>query len=164
MATHFDAQRFVNDFVQSMNAKDPTRLLEHYAEDAELWDPTMPQPVRGKESIRENFEKWSSGFSDIEFNVKDLIQSGDKVAIYFEGKARHTGELELGPGERAPATNKVLKMNLGEFLTVSPQGKITKDHTLFDAMTMMVQLGLAPGPQQAGATKTRQAGTQTRGR
>jgi steroid delta-isomerase-like uncharacterized protein len=150
MTTTFDARKFVDDFVASNNSKNPEKLLAHYADDAELSDPTMPRPMRGKDAIRANFEKWSTAFSEITFTVRDLVQSGDKVALYAEAKGRNTGELELGPGERIPPTNKMVTMPIAEFLTISPQGKITKDHTVFDSLGMMVQLGLAPGPQAAG--------------
>lgn len=150
MTTPFDARKFVDDFTSSMNAKDPQKLLAHYADNAELWDSTTPKPVRGKEAISKNFEKWSTAFSEIHLTVRDVVQSGDKVALYAEAKGRNTGELELGPGERVPATNKTVTMPIAEFLTISPQGKITKDHTIFDAMGMMVQLGLAPGQQAEG--------------
>lgn len=148
---NFDANRFTADFVSSMNAKDPRALLSHYADNVEIIDPTTPQPLRGKEGVRKNFEQWSKGFSDMEIKLRDVVQSGNKVALRYEGKGRNTGELELSPGEPLPATNKPIRLELAEFLTLDNAGKIVKDETIFDQVSMMVQLGLMPNPQQAGS-------------
>lgn len=129
---------------------DAVRAGSKEPENAELWDPTMSQPLRGKKAVRQNFTKWSSAFNDIRFTVKNIVESGENVAIYAEATARNTGEMELAPGEAIPATNKTVTMAIAEFLTISPQGKLTKDHTVFDSMTLMVQLGLAPSPQAVG--------------
>ena len=159
MTTLFDAQKFVGDFARSMNAKEPETLLRYYADNAELWDPSYPAPIRGKAAIRESIEKWSAAFSELKMNVKDIIQSGNKVAITMEVTARNTGEMEAGPGETFPVTNKTATLQVAEILTIE-NGKITRDYTYFDVMGMLVQLGLAPGaelasgtPQHAGSPK-----------
>lgn len=149
MSSTFDARGFVRDFVGSMNAKDPETLLRHYAENAELKDPTLQQAVRGKAAIRKNFEQWSTAFSELDFTVKDVIEAGNKVAIHFDAKGRHTGELEVAPGEHVPATNKLVRMEVAEFLTIGSDGRISKDETLFDVAGMLAQLGLMPSPHAA---------------
>lgn len=147
MSSTFDARGFVKDFEQSLNAKDAGRLLRHYAENAEVQDPSTPRPVRGKKAIEENFLHWSTAFSDLHFTVKDVYrsESGSKVAILLEGNARNTGPLQVAPGESAPATNRTVRLEIAEFLTIAGDGKVTKDETIFDMGSMMTQLGLMPG-------------------
>lgn len=142
----FDANAFVKDFVKAMNQKNADTLLEYYADDAEVRDPSTPKPVHGKQAIRANLQSWSRSFGDLDFRVKDVVRSGNKVALLIDARARHTGPIPLGPSETARATNKVVNLEVGEFLTLRQDGKITSDHTVFDMASMMQQLGIVPTP------------------
>lgn len=164
MTTTFDARAFVKDFVNAIDRKDPESVLHYYADNVELTDPTTPQPLRGKDGIRKNLEQWGSAMSETSVEIKEALTSGNKAVVLFEARGRHTGELELGPGERIPATNKPVRLEMANFLTLDNQGKVTKDHTIFDAASLMMQLGLMPDMQRAGATPERGASTSTRGR
>ena len=140
MSATFDAKGFVNDFVISMNTKDPSRLIAHYTDNAVITDPSTPEPVRGKEAIRRNFEQWSTAFSQMKFEVKDIVESGNKVALHLDATGRHPGPIELGPGSRLAPTNKVVHMEVAEFLTITPEGKVSRDETIFDIAGMLAQL------------------------
>lgn len=141
----FDVKTFMSDFTRAANTRSPDVVLRHYADDAEISDPSTPTPLRGKAGVRENIAHWSSAFSEFEFRVKDVIQSGNKVALLLDAKARHTGALEIAPGETVGPTNRTVRMEVSEFLTISDEGKITKDLTIFDQTTMLTQLGLMEG-------------------
>lgn len=140
MPETFDARRFIADFQQAMNAKNPERLFRHYSDKAELIDPTTPQPVRGRDAMRRNFEQWSSAFGEMDFKIREIVQSAGHVACLYEVRAKHTGSLDLGGGERLEATNKVAKLDVAEFLTIDASGKIARDETIFDLAGMMAQL------------------------
>lgn len=164
MTTTFDARAFVKDYVNSINTKDPNSVLHYYADNVELTDPTTPQPVRGKEGVRKNVEQWSSAMSEMKVDIKETITSGNKTVVLFEAHGRHTGELEIAPGEKIPATNKSVRLEVANFLTFDNSGKITKDHSIFDVASMMMQLGLLPDTQRASSTSERGATTPARGR
>lgn len=164
MTPTFDARTFVKDFVNAINRKDPESVLHYYADNCELTDPTTQQPLRGKEGIRKNLQQWSTAMSELEVEVKESISTGNKAVVLFEARGRHTGELEMGPGERIPATNKPVRIEIANFVTLDNSGKITKDHSIFDVASMMMQLGLLPDTQRAGSTPGRGATTPARGR
>lgn len=145
MSKPFDARQFMNDFVRAANTRSPDTLLKHYAENAEISDPSTSTPLRGKAGIRENLEHWSSAFSEFDFKVKDVVQSGNKVALLYDAKVRHTGALEIAPGETVAATARLVRLEVSEFLTISEDGKISKDVTIFDQASMLSQLGLMEG-------------------
>lgn len=149
MVSHFNARAFVKDFETAINSKEPEKLLAYYAEDAEAQDPSLAQPVRGKAALRKNFDVWSRALSEMRCEIQDIVQSGESVAILFNAQARQTGEMELAPGETIPATNKVAKLDVAEFLTIDSNGRITRDRTIFDVASMMMQLGLLPSPQSS---------------
>lgn len=157
MNTTFDARSFVKDLVNALNKKDPESILRHYADDCELTDPTTQQPLRGKEGVRKNVTQWANAMSELEIDVKESVTAGNKAVLLFEGRGRHTGELEMGPGEKIPATNKPLRLEVANFLTLDSSGKITKDHSIFDVASMMMQLGLLPDTQRASSASQRGA-------
>lgn len=141
----FDAKAFVNDFVRAANSRSADPLLRYYSDDAEISDPSTPTPLRGKAGVRESIEHWSSAFSEFDMKVKEIVQSGNKVALLVDARARHTGALEVAPGERVRPTQRMVRMEVSEFLTISDDGKITKDLTIFDQASMLSQLGLMEG-------------------
>lgn len=145
MSNPFDAKAFMSDFVRAANTRSADPLLKHYSDNAEISDPSTPKPLRGKAGIRENIEHWSSAFSEFDFKLKDMIQSGDKVALLYDAKARHTGALEIAPGETVAPTSRTIRLAVSEFLTISADGKISKDVTIFDQASMLSQLGLMEG-------------------
>ena len=140
MTTVFDARLFIKDFVGSMNTKDPTTLLRHYSDNVVLHDPSLPEPVRGKDAITKSFEQWSASFGELDFNIKEQVTAGSKVALLIDAKARHTGPLDVGPGERIAPTGRTVRMEVAEFLTIGADGKISRDETIFDVAGMLAQL------------------------
>lgn len=149
MAASFDARKFVNDIANAIGNNEIDKILAYYAENAELQDPSTQTPLRGKQAIRENYLQWSKAFSEMRVDLRDVVTSGNDVALRFEVSGRHTGDLTLGPGETIPATNKNVRMEVADFLKIDGSGKIVSDHTLFDVAAMLIQLGLMPSP---GAT------------
>lgn len=145
MSKAFDAREFMRDFVRAANTRSPEPLLKHYEENVEISDPSTPGPLRGKAGIRENLDHWSSAFSEFDFKVKDVVQAGNKVALLYDAKVRHTGALEIGAGETIAPTDRRVQLEVSEFLTISEGGKITKDVTIFDQASMLSQLGLMEG-------------------
>lgn len=162
MTNDFDARNFVKDLNDAMNAKNPDKLLPYYATDAELRDPSTVQPLRGHDGVRKNLQQWSGAFSEVKMNVREIYGSGDKIAILLDVSGRHTGELELAPGEVVPATNKTARTEMAEFLTIQ-NGKIVKDVGIFDMASLMQQLGLMPDPQAASGAGKAAAGARRGG-
>lgn len=162
--TSFDAKRFTSDFVAAMNARDPQSILKYYADSVEVSDPTTPAPLRGKDGVRKNFEMWASGFTDLSVDLREVVQSGNKVALRYQGRARNTGEFLISPDERLPPTNRSIKLEMAEFLTLDDAGKITRDESIYDQVSLMVQLGLMPDPAKprAASEPRRAAGSTSR--
>lgn len=145
MSKAFDANGFVRDFVRAANTRSPEPLLEHYEADAEISDPSTARPLRGRAGVRENLDHWSSAFSEFDLKLKDVVRSGNKVALLYDAKVRHTGALEIAPGKTIAATDRRVQLEVSEFLTLSENGRIAKDITIFDQASMLAQLGLMEG-------------------
>lgn len=152
-STRFDATQFVSDFQQAWNAKDPQAFVsKYYAGNVEFTDPSG-QPKRGADALRSTLEAWFSAFSEMSIKATQTIQSGEEVAILQRCKGRHTGELQIMPGERIPATNKTAEVDVAEFVRLDAQGKIVRDVAIMDSAQLLMQLGVLPGAAQDAASR-----------
>lgn len=148
-----DAKRFVSDYATALNAHDPQGIMKYYADSVEITDSSSPVPLRGKEGIRKNFQQWSDGFSEMSIDLHDVVQSGNKVVLRYTGKGRNTGEFSVSPGETLSPTNKSIRLEFAEFLTLDDSGKIVRDDSIYDTASLLVQLGLMPGPEKPRDTR-----------
>ena len=70
------ARRVADDIVNPGNVD---AVVEIYAPDYVLHDPSMPEDVHGVEGIREFYETVFNAFPDTELSIEELIAEGDKV-------------------------------------------------------------------------------------
>jgi steroid delta-isomerase-like uncharacterized protein len=144
--TSFDPARYVKDFESAWNRKDPDAFLQHYAENVEFQDPAAPKLQRGKEAARTSLRGWFEAFSEMQIRLTQNVVNDRNVALLYECNGRHTGELEIGPGERIPPTNKSARVQVAEFTTLGPDGKVVKTIALMDSAKLLQQLGVMPTP------------------
>ena len=88
-------------------------------------------------------EPRTTGFSDARVTVDDQIAEGDKVATRWTGRGTHDGEI-VGV---APTGKEVTVSGL----TISrvKNGLVVEEQTEWDALGMLVQLGVVPAPTAA---------------
>jgi len=139
------AEDTVRKAIDIFNSHDANAFAALYAEDAVVYDPQYPQPLKGKEAIRKDIEDFFKAFPDVRCQLSNVIASGDTVA--FEGSVTgiHTGPLAAPTGESIPATNKRMDMRAAMFLRVNAQDLVTEERRYFDMAGLMQQLGLMPG-------------------
>jgi len=107
------------------------------------YDPAEPEPIRGPAGAKANFEKYLAGFSNGRVTVDDQVAEGDKVVTRWTGRGTHDGEI----AGIAPTGKDVTVSGL----TISrfENGMLVEDHTVWDALGMLVQLGAVPAPTSA---------------
>lgn len=150
--SRFDAKQFVTDFERAWNEKDAqTMITKYYDSNVEFTDPSG-KPQRGADALRKSTEGWFGAFSEMKITVKQIVQNGNDVAILQHCRGRNTGELEVSPGERIPATNKTAEVEVAEFIRLNDQGKIVRDVAILDTAQLLMQLGVLPGPDQKATT------------
>ncbi len=105
-------------------------------------DPSVP-PMRGYDGARQLVNMMRNGFSGFKIRIDDLLAEGDWVAARFHSIGTNTG-----PFLTMPATGKPVDIQaLGLFHVVN--GRITENKVIFDALSMMQQLGVMRAPQTA---------------
>jgi steroid delta-isomerase-like uncharacterized protein len=96
--------------------------------------------LTGPASLKEAASHFRDAFSDFHDTMEKIIAEGDRVA--YQGTISGTQDGELFG---FPATGKPMKVRGVNFFRLA-DGKIVERWGQFDVLTMMVQLGLAPGP------------------
>lgn len=97
-----------------------------------------PANVVGIDSAKAYYGNFLTGFSGIQFTIKDIFGQGDKLVKYWNFKGKHTGVF-FG----IPPTGKSVDLD-GTTLVRMANGKIAEEQDFFDNMDLMTQLGLMP--------------------
>lgn len=97
-----------------------------------------PSDVVGIDSARVYYANYLTGFSNIEFTIKDVFGQGNKLVKYWNFKGIHTGVFfGIAP------TGKTVNID-GVTLVRMQDGKIAEERDFFDNLDLMMQLGQIP--------------------
>ncbi|HXG76787.1 MAG TPA: ester cyclase [Gaiellaceae bacterium] len=107
------------------------------------YDPSQPEPIRGPDGLKANFQQYLDAFQDARITVDDQIAEGDKVASRWTGRGTHTGEIAgIAPtGKEVTVTGLTISRLEGD--------KVVEEWTTWDTLGMLVQLGAVPAPAHA---------------
>lgn len=122
---------------EAWNTKNPERLLTYYADD--FVDHTAPEGMpAGPAGVKAQYDMFVAAFPDLRIEIKDLVDTGKKVATRVVITGTHEGEL-MG----IPPTGK--KVEIGAMGIHSEKGGVCAESWfMMDNMTMMQQLGVIP--------------------
>jgi steroid delta-isomerase-like uncharacterized protein len=119
-------------------------VLEEGVADAYVgFDPSQPEPIRGRDGLRANLQQYIDAFADARVTVDDQIAEGDKVATRWTGRGTHTGEIA-----GIAATGKDVTVS-GLTISRLEGDKIVEEWTTWDTLGMLVQLGAIQEPARA---------------
>jgi steroid delta-isomerase-like uncharacterized protein len=93
----------------------------------------------GIERLRQFTQMFHKAFSDLRFNLEDVLVDGDNVVARGTVSGRHTGEF-MG----MPATGKSFSIDSIDIMRFQ-NGRAVEHWGLTDDMSMARQLGMMPG-------------------
>ena len=112
LMTEDEARSFAADWIEAWNSHDLDRIMTHYAEDLVLVSPVAAQLlndpagiVRGKDSLREYFQKGLNAFPQLRFDLIEVMRGLSSIVLYYKNQK----------GTKS-----------GEFMELNPQRKITR--------------------------------------
>ena len=112
LMTEDEARSFAADWIEAWNSHDLDRIMTHYAEDLVLVSPIAAQllndpagMVRGKDSLREYFQKGLNAFPQLRFDLIEVMRGLSSIVLYYNNQK----------GTKS-----------GEFMELNPQRKITR--------------------------------------
>lgn len=129
----------------SFNGRDADAFLDMLADDFVWIDDALPEPIRDRATARRYMDGWVTSFPDMRVRVVNRVVGDDGVAGEVEFSGTNTGELDLGDGNRVPATGKKVRFP-GSYFFRARNGKIKEFHTYGDTLGLLTQLGVAQPP------------------
>jgi len=111
-------------------------LAEDFVEHEE-----MPGLEPSKEGVKQLFHMYRAAFPDLRMDVQDVLVSGDKAVARVRATGTHQGEF-LG----MPATGKSVDVQLIDITRFGDDGVALEHWGVFDALSLMQQLGAIPAP------------------
>jgi predicted ester cyclase len=121
-----------------VNQKNPDLIEECYPPDFVWHGPD--QDIRGYEQAKRMSSTFLAAFPDAQITDEDVIAEGEKVVRRYTTHATHQGETEMF----GPPTGRQIELK-GITIHRIEGGKIVEEWESFDNLSMMKQLGLAPG-------------------
>lgn len=135
------AEARVRQYVATFNRRDAAGFVALFATDAMLYDPFFPEPIKGRGALEATNASIWRAFPDIQWQLRSVIDGGDRVAFDMAVSGVNDGPLETPEGELS-ATGRAISFVTGVFWTVGPDGLITEERSYFDATGVAAQLGL----------------------
>jgi steroid delta-isomerase-like uncharacterized protein len=115
---------------------------ELYASNYVGHDPSMPEPLRGPEGVKNFISTYRAAFPDARITVEQQLAEGDLVATRWTGRGTHEGEL-MG----ITPTGKQVTVS-GLTITRLEGDKIVEAFLNWDTFGMMQQLDAVPALAQ----------------
>lgn len=140
-----DNLKYDEEEIAAWNAHDVDRALAVFPDEIVWLDTGSPQPLKGKDALRQYLEGWFTAFPDIKITVKNRVATEDQVASELEFVGTNSGNLQLAPGAAIPATGRTVH-GKGTYFVRFQNGKPVEVHSYPDLAGMMMQLGLMPMP------------------
>lgn len=122
-------------FNEVLNQEKLNVIDEIMADNFSLHIPTLPEPIRGPEGMKQFVTGLRSGFPDIQFTVERQIAEADKVAARWFITGTHKGEFLGIP----PTGNKVEDQGVDIFIIFG--GKIAEIWVNENDLGLLKQLG-----------------------
>lgn len=129
------------EVLAAFNAHDAAAFAAFYGIEAVAYDYTVPDPIRGREEIRQDAEQFMIAFPDTVLQVEEVLVAGDKVVTRWVCVGTHTGPLASPAGE-VPPTGRRISIPMAVVSRWGEDGLIGEEHRYFDLMSMTRQLGL----------------------
>ena len=95
--------------------------------------------IVGIERAKAFYSNYLSGFTEIEWKIKETFGQGNKLIKHYNFKGKHTGDF-FG----IPASGNYLDLS-GTTIVTMRDGKIAKEHDFFNMQTILDQLTKSKG-------------------
>jgi steroid delta-isomerase-like uncharacterized protein len=120
-----------------VNQRNPALIEELYPPDFVWHGPD--QDIRTYELAEQSASMFLAAFPDAHITDEDVIAEGDKVVRRYTTRGTHQGETQMF----GPPTGKQIEQK-GITIHRIEDGKIVEEWEIFDTLSMLKQLGLAP--------------------
>lgn len=124
-------------FETMINTADEKLAEELVSNEAPFFTPASPEPLYGGKGYLSIVHWMRSGFSDVQWNIEDMVADEEKVAVRWTLTGTHDGEF-LG----LSATGTKIKTTVMNFYYFNKEGKIVNDIAADGMIGILRPLGL----------------------
>jgi predicted ester cyclase len=137
-----ELERIDDQGMAAWDKHDADGFASLFADQFELHDWTLPEPIRDKDGVKSYLNAWMTAFPDMRVRQARRVVGDDAVAGEIEFTGTNTGPMAMA-GNEMPATNKPV-MGRGSYYARVQGGKIVEFRAHPDVAGMMMQLGMMP--------------------
>ncbi len=131
------ARRFIEEI---LNTGDWSHADEVLTDDVVMYHPSAPEPIRGRDGVREFLGQFRAGMPDLSLTVDDVAEGGDRAAARWSARGTHKADL-FG----IPPTGREISIRGISFFRFS-DGRIAEDWVEENTFEVLQQLGVVPAP------------------
>ena len=139
-------------WTDAYNRHDPRAVAANYAQDCVVYDPILPEPLKGRAAIEKDAADFFRAFPDLRVEVINIFEKGDRAAGEIKMTGTNNGPLDTPMGE-VPATGKRIDVRGALVGRINAENLIVEERRYYDTGTLMQQLGLAPQVAEAVAAR-----------
>jgi|SRR5829696_7835603 len=129
---------------EALNARDLSLWSQHLAEDYIAEHPGVSVPLDKTRSMGYH-QRFVTALPDIHFEVLHVLAEGDHILIHWTGSGTHAERLATVTGETIPPTRRKATVS-GVMLTEVRDGKIVREWSYWDQLSLLAQLGITDQP------------------
>ncbi len=126
---------------EAINSHDVKTVASLYANNAVVYDPFYPEPLKGRAAIEKDTAANLHGFPDMRFEVQSILAEENTAAAQIIMSGTNTGPMETPDGE-IPPTGRKIKIAVASFNRLDDEGNIVEEHRYYNVANVMEQLGL----------------------
>lgn len=142
-ATPEDLPPALADWIAAWEALDIDGIVAAYAEDAVHEDVPANQLFAGREAIRAHFAPLATELTESDVQITNVVATQEGGAVEWVFTGTYTGQV---PGFPPGNGTRVAMRGASIFELVG--GQIQRDSEYYDALGLLVQLGILPGPAE----------------
>jgi len=138
-----DVIALAKESIDAYNRGDWGRIRQLFASDGVYQEIATGRTARGVDEFNALNQGWKSALPDSKGTVTSALASGDTAVIEVTWEGTHTGPLQTPTGETIQPTGRSVKVPGVQIIKTSGD-QIKETRHYFDAMSLMVQLGVIP--------------------
>jgi len=128
-------------WINCVNKRKSHEFLKLHSEEVIMYDPTLPEPLRGRKALDSWFMGLFKMFPDYQVEKERIFAQEDWVCLESIESGTLKGAI-IGPsGQTVPPTDKAFRIRSCTVCNVQ-HGKIREVRVYYDVMTLLTQLGL----------------------
>jgi steroid delta-isomerase-like uncharacterized protein len=129
-------------YFSSVSKNDIEGALGVFTKEAQFVAPMGPVPF--PDGVRAFLGGYATSFPGHGFEITNVVEAGDQVAVEGVWLGKHTGPMTLPTGKTIPPTGKTVRAPFVTLFTVR-DGRIVSHRGYWDMAGFLAQLGLTPG-------------------